>query len=78
MSSHEKLARPVTWSSSNSSLREGSLSQAFREITNAPWITATALRVFLGTSHPKMPNLILTPEEMADVIAYILSLQDRR
>ena len=54
------------------------IAPAFREITNAPGITATALRVFLGTSHPKMPNLILTSEEMADVIAYILSLQDRR
>ena len=37
-----------------------------------------ALRVFLTTSHPKMPNLILTPEQLADVIAYILSLRERR
>jgi hypothetical protein len=37
-------------------------------------MTATALRVFLTTSHPKMPNLILTPDETADVIAYIVSL----
>ena len=50
---------------------------AFREIANTQGITATALRVFLTTSHPKMPNLILTSEEMADVIAYILSLRDR-
>ena len=50
---------------------------AFREIANTRGITATALRVFLTTSHPKMPNLILTSEEMADVIAYILSLRDR-
>lgn len=49
----------------------------FREIANTRGITATALRVFLTTSHPKMPNLILTSEEMADVIAYILSLRDR-
>jgi mono/diheme cytochrome c family protein len=50
---------------------------AFRKIANTRGITATALRVFLTTSHPKMPNLILTPEETADVIAYILSLRDR-
>jgi cytochrome c len=50
---------------------------AFREIANTRGMTATALRVFLTTSHPKMPNLILTPEETADVIAYILSLRDR-
>jgi hypothetical protein len=41
-------------------------------------MTATALRVFLTSSHPKMPNLILTPEETADVIAYILSLREHR
>jgi len=50
---------------------------AFRDIANTSGITATALRVFLTTSHPKMPNLILKPEEMADVIAYILSLRER-
>jgi cytochrome c551/c552 len=48
---------------------------AFRDIANTRGMTATALRVFLTTSHPKMPNLILTPEETADVIAYILSLR---
>jgi mono/diheme cytochrome c family protein len=48
---------------------------AFRDIANTRGITATALRVFLTTSHPKMPNLILTPEDTADVIAYILSLR---
>ena len=50
---------------------------AFRDIANTRGITATSLRVFLTTSHPKMPNLILTPEESADVIAYILSLRAR-
>jgi mono/diheme cytochrome c family protein len=51
---------------------------AFRDIANPPGMTATAIRVFLTSSHPKMPNLILTPEEIADVTAYILSLRDRR
>ena len=50
---------------------------AFRDIANTRGMTATALRVFLTTSHPKMPNLILTPEEIADVTAYILSLRNR-
>jgi cytochrome c len=50
---------------------------AFRDIANTRGMTATALRVFLTTSHPKMPNLILTPEEIADAISYILSLRDR-
>jgi cytochrome c len=51
---------------------------AFRDIANTPGMTATALRVFLTSSHPKMPNLILTPEETADVTVYILSLRDHR
>ena len=50
----------------------------FRDIANIKGMTATALRVFLTTSHPKMPNLILTPEQMADVIAYILSLREHQ
>jgi mono/diheme cytochrome c family protein len=50
---------------------------AFREIANTRGMTATVLRVFLTTSHPKMPNLILTPEEIADVTSYILSLRGR-
>ena len=48
---------------------------AFRYIANTRGTTATALRVFLTTSHPKMPNPIVTPEQMADVVAYILSLR---
>ena len=51
---------------------------AFRDVANTSGMTATAIRVFLRTSHPKMPNLILTPEETDDVIAYILSLRVRR
>jgi mono/diheme cytochrome c family protein len=51
---------------------------SFRYIANRPGITATALRVFLTTSHPKTPNPILTSEQMADVIAYILSLRSDR
>ena len=51
---------------------------AFRDVANTPGMTATALRVFLTSSHPKTPNLIITPEEITDVSAYILSLRDHR
>jgi mono/diheme cytochrome c family protein len=51
---------------------------AFRNIANTPGITATALRDVLTTSHPKTPNPNLTPEQMADMIAYILSLRSDR
>ena len=50
---------------------------AFRISLILAGMTATALRVFLTTSHQKMPNLMLTPEEIADVSAYVLSLRDR-
>jgi len=33
-----------------------------------------ALKVFLRTSHGKMPNIILSPSEIESVVAYILSL----
>jgi cytochrome c2 len=49
----------------------------FRDIANTPSMMATVFRVFLRTSHPKM-HLILTAEQTADVIAYILSLRDPR
>jgi mono/diheme cytochrome c family protein len=49
---------------------------AFRDIANTRLMTATAIRVFLTSSHPKMPNLILTPEEITNVSAYILSLRE--
>jgi hypothetical protein len=50
----------------------------FPAIANTSGMTATALRAFLQTPHTKMPNLILTPEQSADVIAFLLSLRDRR
>jgi cytochrome c2 len=48
---------------------------AFVDIANAKGMTRTALYAFLQTPHPKMPNLILSPQEAADVIAYIRSLR---
>ena len=50
----------------------------FQTIANTPGMTATALRAFLQTPHPKMPNLILTPDQSADVIPFRLSLRDGR
>jgi len=38
-------------------------------------MTALALLVWLRTSHPSMPNIILMPETADDIIAYILSLR---
>lgn len=50
----------------------------FRAIANAKGMTETSLHAFLSTSHPSMPNLILSQTEQDDVIAYILSLRRRQ
>ena len=51
---------------------------AFRSIAYTPGMTATALVVWFRTPHPTMPNLMIGGEDMDNVIAYILSLRDRR
>ena len=50
----------------------------FKDVANTPGMTGTALRVWLSTSHPTMPNIIVEPQDMDNVIAYILSLKDKR
>ena len=62
----------------NASPRVVVIGPNFQDIANTKGMTATALRVFLTTSHPKMPNLILTPEQIAEVTAYILSLREHQ
>ena len=48
---------------------------AFQTIASVPGMTATALSAALHTSHQTMPNLVLDPDELADIVAYILSLK---
>ena len=62
----------------NASPRVVVIGPNFQDIANTKGMTATALRVFLTTSHPKMPNLILTPEQITHVAAYILSLREQQ
>jgi mono/diheme cytochrome c family protein len=50
---------------------------SFRSIANTEGMTGMKLQAILSTPHAVMPNLILTPEEAADVIAYIMSLRNR-
>jgi mono/diheme cytochrome c family protein len=50
---------------------------SFERIASVSGMTATALKVALRTSHKTMPNLILSEDELNDVIAHILSLGDR-
>ena len=49
---------------------------AFVTIATTPGMTQMALTAALRTSHRTMPNIVLQPDEAADVIAYILGLRD--
>jgi len=51
---------------------------AFKKIAMTPGMSVTALTVWSRTTHPTMPNLIIDPSDMDDLIAYILSLRDQR
>jgi mono/diheme cytochrome c family protein len=49
----------------------------FKDVANTPGMTATALAVWLTTSHPTMPNIVLDPQELDNVIAFIVSLKNK-
>ena len=46
---------------------------SFFEVVEHPGTTELSLRAFLQTPHATMPNLMLTPEETDDIIAYLLA-----
>ena len=50
----------------------------FKKIANTPGMTVTALTVWSRTTHPTMPNLVIDPNDMDDLIAYILSLREQK
>ena len=47
----------------------------FQTVANAPGRTEMALTVWLQTSHPTMPNIILEQDDLRNVVAYIRSLK---
>src|SRR6266704_3350083 len=47
----------------------------FEAVANVPGITVLALTVALQTPHRAMPNLMLDPDEIRNVAAYIVSLK---
>lgn len=51
---------------------------SFFQVADDPAVTATALRVFFGTPHENMPNIMLSDDERDNVIAYILSLRKQQ
>ncbi|MGP0091649.1 MAG: c-type cytochrome [Xanthobacteraceae bacterium] len=55
----------------------GGLAPSFPEVANLPSTTALSLKVFLRTSHKRMPNVQLTQAQIDAVVAYILSLKSK-
>ena len=51
---------------------------AFSAIAEEPSATEYSLRIFLQTTHQTMPNFILVPDDIEDLVGYIRSLKTRR
>ena len=49
----------------------------FQKVANMPGMTEMALTVWLQSSHPTMPNIILKPDDLRNVVAYIHSLKSK-
>ena len=50
---------------------------SFATVARTPGMTEMALRVWLQSPHPTMPNLLLSEQQKDDVIAYLLSLKGK-
>jgi mono/diheme cytochrome c family protein len=48
---------------------------SFFDIANASGTTALSLKAFFGTPHQRMPDYIMHPSDIDDIIAYILGLR---
>jgi len=46
---------------------------SFLAISRTPSMSDLAIKVFLRSSHPTMPNIILSPDEIDSITAYIRS-----
>jgi mono/diheme cytochrome c family protein len=49
----------------------------FPELAAQPSITEYSLRALLRAPHETMPQITFTPDEMEDIVGYILSLKPR-
>lgn len=47
----------------------------FSQVAKTKGMSSMALNVWLHTSHPTMPNIMLKPDTVDDIIAYIMSLR---
>ena len=47
----------------------------FQSVADTPGMTELALTVWLQSSHPTMPNIVLAQDDLRNVVAYIRSLE---
>jgi mono/diheme cytochrome c family protein len=47
----------------------------FQSVADTPGMTELALSVWLQSSHPTMPNIVLEQDDLRNVVAYIHSLK---
>jgi len=58
-----------------SAARTESIAPDFLALADMTSTTELSLKVLLQSNHRSMPNLMLTPEQSADIVNYILSLK---
>jgi mono/diheme cytochrome c family protein len=47
----------------------------FQSVADTPGMTELALTVWLQSSHPTLPNIVLEQDDLRNVVAYIRSLE---
>ncbi|WP_091684815.1 c-type cytochrome [Methylocapsa palsarum] len=57
--------------------RPNSAAPSFIDISRMPSTNELAIKVFLRSSHPPMPDLILSRQEINSITAYILALSQK-
>ena len=62
---------------SEDQLIDPAIGPSLLEVAEHPATTELSLRAFLQTPHATMPNLMLTPQETDDIIAYLLELKGK-
>ena len=51
---------------------------SFSAIAVEPSATEYSLRTFLRVPHPTMPNFVLKPDDIEDIVEYIVSLKPQK
>jgi mono/diheme cytochrome c family protein len=70
-----RLCADCHWTGPGPGLSPLETAPPFGSVAKTKGMTAMALNVWLLSSHPTMPNILLTPDTTDDIIAYIVALR---